>query len=133
MTLKELINNFRNDNSNKVKYGEFLQKLFDMHNNDETLMVLGRIVQEDGKENITMVRKRLEDENYILLFTEDADAIPKLMENKNNYMLMAIKVKVLFDVLLNGNDADGFIFNDGDGEGNVMLAKENLQMIINMQ
>ena len=26
-------------------------------------MVLGRIVQEAGKDNITMVRKRLEDEN----------------------------------------------------------------------
>lgn len=132
MTLKELINNFRNDSSNKAKYGEFLQKLFDMHNNDETLMVLGRIIQEDGKDNITMVRKRLDDENYILLFTEDADAIPTLMKNKNNYMMMAIKIKVLFDVLLNGNDADGFIFNDGDGEGNVMLAKENLIRIIEM-
>lgn len=133
MTLKELINDFRNDEKNKTKYGRFLEKLFDMHNNDETLLIYGRIVIEDGKQDITMVRKRLGDENYILLFTEDADAIPELMKNKKDYVLMAIKIKVLFDVLLNGNDADGFIFNDGDGEGNVMLAKENLQLILNMQ
>jgi len=133
MTLKELINDFRTDHLNKEKYGKFLEKLFDMFNNDKTLIVLGRIIKNDGKDNITMVRKEIENENYILLFTEDADIIPKLMHNKNNYMLMEIKVKVLFDMLLSGNNADGFVFNDGDGEGNVMLAKENLQKILEMQ
>ena len=112
MSLKELINEYRKNQSKDI-YSKLVEKLFDMHNNDESL---GIFMKHDFKSCLT---KTIDNEVYIPIFTEDANSIQNILDSEKEYVLVMMKISALFDMLLKQSNVDGFRLKDGDGKGNV--------------
>ena len=126
MNLKELINEYRNNQSKEI-YSKIVEKLFDMHNNDESL---GIFMKHDFKSCLT---KTINNEIYIPIFTEDSDSIQTILDNEKEYVLVMMKISGLFNILLNQNNVEGFILNEGEGIGDVIFPKIILVKTLEMQ
>ena len=126
MNLKELINKYRNNRSKGI-YSKLVEKLFYMHNNDESL---GIFMKPDFK---TCLTKTIDNEVYIPIFTEDANSIQTILDNEKEYVLVMMKISGLFDILLKQSNVEGFVLNDGDGKGNVLFPKIILVKTLEMQ
>ena len=128
MNLKTLINDFRNDNS-KEKYSLMFQKIIDMYNNDEVLFLVGKIAAKDDGLEQKYISKTIENEVYLLVCTEDAE----LFSEGEGYSYIGLKVENMFNYLLDNEKIDGFVLNDNDGPGSVMVTKDLIQRLFAAQ
>lgn len=127
--LKDLIDDFRNNNNDKEKYSLILQKLVDMYNNDELLYFVSKMGVKNGELDVPFVSKEIEKEQYLLVFTEDADLFGK----GDTYSFVGVKVRNVFKILLTIDYADGLLFNMRDESGDVLLTKNLVEAILSSQ
>lgn len=124
--LRDLINKFR-ENDSKENYSLIMNKIVEMYNNDECLLLPGHI--NNSKENNlepSFIYKKVDERVYLLCYTKDA---PPFTDGKD-LAYMAISIKNIFNKLVMQNPVDGIILNDNDGQGNVFIAKELIAMLL---
>jgi len=124
--LRDLINKFR-ENDSKDNYSLIMNKIVEMYNNDECLLLPGHI--NNSKENNlepSFIYKKVDERVYLLCYTKDA---PPFTDGKD-LAYMAISIKNIFNKLVMQNPVDGIILNDNDGQGNVFIAKELIAMLL---
>lgn len=124
--LRDLINKFR-ENDSKDNYSLIMNKIVEMYNNDECLLLPGHI--NNSKENNlepSFIYKKVDERVYLLCYTKDA---PPFTDGKD-LAYMAISIRNIFNKLVMQNPVDGIILNDNDGQGNVFIAKELIAMLL---
>ena len=124
--LRDLINKFR-ENDSKNNYSLIMQRIVEMYNNDECLLLPGHINESKEKDlEPSFIYKKVDERVYLLCYTKDATPFT----DGKDLAYMAISIRNIFNKLVMQNPVDGIILNDNDGQGNVFIAKELIAMLL---